>query len=79
MDNILIWTIDEVVMWRLDYGRLFSNPNNINMFDDAMYYILLDVAVGGRMFGIGYGNRRPPYEELCADKDVFSPTEVSVV
>ncbi|KAI9008671.1 concanavalin A-like lectin/glucanase domain-containing protein [Hyaloraphidium curvatum] len=78
-DGFLVWSIDETVMWRLNYGRLFSDPNNINVFDDGLYYILLDVAVGGRMFGIGYGNRRPPYDELCADKDIFSPTQIDWV
>ncbi|KAI9029314.1 concanavalin A-like lectin/glucanase domain-containing protein [Hyaloraphidium curvatum] len=78
-DGFMVWTIDEVVMWRLNYGRLMSDPNNINVFDDGFFYILLDVAVGGRMFGIGYGNKRPPYEELCADGNTFTPTIIDWV
>lgn len=50
-----VWTIDETPMWTLDYGKLMSDPNNVNVFDDGLFHIILDVAVGGRMFGIGYG------------------------
>ena len=73
-----IWTIDEVVMWRYNYSRLFTDPNNINVFDDGYYYIILDVAVGGRMFGIGY-DKLPPYGELCEDANIFSATQIDWV
>lgn len=73
------WTIDEIEMWTLDYGKLMTDPNNVNVFDDGYFHIILDVAIGGRMFGIGYGNNKPSYEELCADGNSFTATQIDYV
>ncbi|KAI9005148.1 concanavalin A-like lectin/glucanase domain-containing protein [Hyaloraphidium curvatum] len=78
-DGLMVWTVDETVMWKVDYAKLFSDPSNVNVFDDGYFYIILDVAVGGRMFGIGYGAKKPPYDELCADANTFTPTIVDYV
>jgi beta-glucanase (GH16 family) len=45
------WSVNEKVLWTFNYKRLDQEEGARNPFNDGGFHLLLDVAVGGRMFG----------------------------
>jgi hypothetical protein len=62
-------------MWKWNYGTQLSGIS-LDPFINGQFHILLDVTVGGRMFGIGHGRNNPSYENLGIDADTWTPTQV---
>jgi beta-glucanase (GH16 family) len=50
-DKEFVWTVDEKPMWTYAWPRLDSEEGARAPYNDGGFHLLLDVAVGGRMFG----------------------------
>jgi len=80
-DKILRWTVDEKEMFKVlvhslaltnqqwDHREIETKLNGFNPYDKNPFYFIIDVAVGGKMFGDGnklplFSRTWPDYEEV---------------